>query len=542
MKKYHVDFGEVAGSIDDGMTILDALRAARIEIPVDCGGRGTCGKCRVQAAGELEAPAEAEKKLLSGEDLKKGIRLACRARVRGAARVGFMGATVSSEIAPFRMEYVPNPGVPADTFDAPGAAFGVAIDIGTTTLNARLADLKTGEVLASVIAMNPQRLYGADVASRINSIIENKGSLEVLHSIIVSRVQDMLDALTMGRGASAADIRGLVVVGNPTMTHMFLGIDPRFIAPAPFVPPTSRALDVDAAVVGLKASEGARLLVLPAVAAYVGADAVAAALRVGLHESGGPRLLIDLGTNAEMLLSVGGAIFSCAAAAGPAIEGARISCGAAARDGAIDRVSFDSEPFFSTIGGLPPDGLCGTGILDSVAGLLDYGVISPEGRIEAPSAENISSSLRKRIRELGSAREFVMAALGECGAARDVVITQRDVREIQLARGAIRAGLEVLIEEAGVAAEKLEAVYLAGALGTYLRPETALRVGLVPDIDPSRIKFVGNAALDGATEALLSACRRERAYTIGESVKYIELSSAPMFSESFTSFIRFPEK
>lgn len=527
-----------------GSTLLDALRAARIEIPADCGGHGTCGKCMVRAEGGLDLPTEQEKKILGDEKLSLHLRLACRARATGNVKVEFVGAAVTSEILPFRMEYVPNPKVRTDLVakKKAGLTLGASVDIGTTSLSARLADLETGLVIASVITPNPQRLYGADVASRINYAADAEGGLERLRSLIVGRVREMLDELARGQGADSSGIGRIVVAGNPAMVHIFLGIEPRFIAPAPFVAPTACPLDVDAAAAGLRVAPGARILILPAVAAYVGADAVAGALRVWLHEPGGPRLFVDLGTNAEIMLSDGDRIYSCAAAAGPALEGAQIACGTRASDGAIDSVSFDTAPFFTTISGAPPEGICGTGILDAVAALLAAGVISANGRMESETSERLAGTISERIREREGVREFVIARGGERGAKSDIALTQRDVREIQLAKGAIRAGIEILLDRTGVAATDLETIYLAGALGTYLKPETALGIGLVPVVDPQRIKFVGNAALDGATEALLSSARWTEAAAVAETAEYIELSSDPEFEKRFTTCMKFPDK
>jgi uncharacterized 2Fe-2S/4Fe-4S cluster protein (DUF4445 family) len=424
--------------------------------------------------------------------------------------------------------------------DTAGALLGAAVDVGTTSLNARLVDMSAGKVLGSVAAANPQGLFGADVASRINYVAEKQSGLEELRRRVVGRVCDMLIKLSADSGRSTDDISRIALVGNPTMVHLFLGIDPRAIAASPYIPAFTRGLKLSAAEAGVRAAPGARLEVLPSVAAYVGADAVAAAMRVRLRERGGPRLMIDLGTNAEIMLSDGERLWCCAAAAGPALEGAHIKCGMGAADGAIDRIDFTPSFGWTTIGGAAPAGLCGTGLLDAVAGLLDAGVIAPDGRLGAAPADSLPAQVRGRIRRGENGNEFALVRAGEGGAARDIALTQQDVREVQLAVGAIRAGVEILLGRAGVEPSKIEKVYLAGALGTYLRSGTALRIGLAPAVGAERIVFVGNAALDGGVEALVSAERGRDALALASSASYIELSAEPAFQDRFAALMRFP--
>jgi len=645
LKKARIEFTRESKRVEvaQGASLLDAAAEAGMEMEAACGGLGKCGKCRVRAAGDIEPPTPEEQKLLGEEALTSGVRLACRTRVAGDASAVFIDPAISSEIYPFRMEFVPDPNLqcaptvkkfviktsdlkkagsgtpferlagaaagnvrfnslssehaalldelaatPKAVFTAltdggelcgvtrgvgGGRLLGAAVDIGTTTLNARIVDLADGRVLGSVGAANPQRLFGADIASRINLIIEKKGGLETLRSRVVQRVRGMLERLAADAGASANDICRITIVGNPTMTNIFLGIDPRAIAFSPYIAPVSRAMTLDAAAVGLNIAPGARLAVLPGVAAYVGADAVAAAMRVRLHERGKPRLLVDLGTNAEMMLTDGEKIYCCAAAAGPALEGAHIRFGVTAADGAIDRVDFTPEYAATTIGDAPPRGLCGTGLLDTVAGLLDTGLLSTNGRLAAGDADSLRAghSRSKQAtdgendsagigapalqptdtsdengwerRHLARKESSQPMPAGEdnLGTPYDIALTQKDIREVQLAAGAIRAGAELMMKHAGVRAEDLDAVYLAGALGTYLRAATALRAGLVPRVDARRIRFTGNAALDGATEALISTHIWDQARALADAASYIELSSEPDFPDLFAANLKFPE-
>ncbi|HOY62998.1 MAG TPA: ASKHA domain-containing protein [bacterium] len=537
-KTYRIDIeGGAAVRARPGDTLLEVAAEAGLEVSADCGGAGTCGKCRARAGGLLEPPSDAERKLLSAREIESGVRLACQARISGDAGAVFEGNAVSSEITDFCMEYEPPDSGRGHAPDSE-RGFGLAIDIGTTTLNARLVDLETGRAAASAASANPQRIYGADVASRLSFAVS--GGLGALRSGLRRRVSRMVEWLAERGGVEAGAAKRSIVVGNPTMLSVFFGYDPSGIGAAPFTPPFTGTAAALARELGIPAAEGAVAETLPVVAGYVGADAVSAALRAGLHRPGGPRLMIDLGTNAEMVLAAGGEIWACAAAAGPAFEGAHISCGSTAREGAVDTVmlSEDGTLAVGTIGGAAPEGLCGTGLIDALAVLLDSGALAASGRLTAPEDGPIADRLSGG--DLGSQPEFHIVRPGEMGARRPVSITQHDIRESQLAKGAILAGAETLMAAAGVDAASLEAVYLAGALGYSLNSKSAIRIGLLPGARPEIVKFIGNAALDGAADALVSAKAREDARLLGDSIRYFELSSAPGFADRFAAAMAFP--
>ncbi len=538
-KAYRIDIeGGAVVRARPGTTLLEVAAEAGLEVSADCGGAGTCGKCRARAGGLLEPPSDAERKLLSAGELESGIRLACQARIAGDAVAAFEGNAAPSEITEFCMDYEPPDSGRGHAPDGE-RGFGLALDIGTTTLNARLVDLETGRAAASAASANPQRIYGADVASRLS--FAASGGLGALRSGLRRRVARMVEWLAERGGVEAGAAKRAIVVGNPTMLSVFFGYDPSGIGAAPFTPPFRGTAAALARELGIPAAEGAAAATLPVVAGYVGADAVSAAMRAGLHRPGGPRLMIDLGTNAEMVLAAGGKIWACAAAAGPAFEGAHISCGATAREGAVDTVAL-SEGSLSvgTIGGAAPQGLCGTGLIDALAVLLDSGALAASGRLTAPKDSPIADRLSGG--DLGAQPAFHIVRPGEMGARRPVSVTQHDIREAQLAKGAILAGAETLIAAAGVDADSLEAVYLAGALGYSLNPKSAIRIGLLPGAKPEIVKFLGNAALDGAADALLSAKARDDARLLGDSIRYFELSSAPGFAERFAAAMVFPSE
>ncbi len=422
---------------------------------------------------------------------------------------------------------------------AAGGPFGAGIDVGTTSICVSIADLSTGEIVASAMSMNPQRMYGADVASRINFAKTERNGLEKLRRLVIDKVQSLIEYAAAGAGIGPDEIRKLTLVGNPTMTHIFLGVDPAWIAPAPYIAPTTTLLDFRASDIGIKIGGGARLSILPAAAAYIGADALAAGLRMRLHESGATRLLIDLGTNAEILLSIGDTIYACSAAAGPALEGAHIKCGITARSGAISEVLIDDTVHIKTIDNAPPAGLCGTGLLDSIAGLLEKGIINPSGRLGSEIPDHLPVELTDRLIPAGPDTEYTLTASDSSSTGNAIVLTQKDVREVQLAKGAIRAGVEFLLEEANLSLDNIDKVYLAGALGTHLRPGSVLRVGLLPPVAPEKISFVGNAALDGALEALLSEDILRAAEAFADKIHYIELSALKSFTDRFVESMRF---
>ncbi|MFC1474577.1 ASKHA domain-containing protein [bacterium] len=416
---------------------------------------------------------------------------------------------------------------------------GVAVDIGTTTICARLADIETGAVLESAMTYNPQRLYGADVASRITYAGNSSGGTATLRRLVVKSINDVTADLALRAGVSMEDILKFTVAGNSTMVHLFLGVDPGAIAVAPYISPTTGPMRYGASELELEAAPGAVVHILPAVAAYVGADAVAAALRVRLHRSERPAAVIDLGTNAEIILTDGHNFYACSAAAGPALEGAHIKHGMTAAPGAVCRVDMDDEIRVETIGGAPPAGLCGTGLLDSVAEALKAGMISGNGRIVDPEKESKNGFTAGRITEGGDGREIIIYRPPSDGEGRKISLSQKDIRQFQLARGAIRAGLDILLEKTGIDASELEAIHLAGALGTAIRAESALAAGLVPDVPENVICSAGNAALDGATEALLSDSFADSAVDFSGSVNYIELSAIKEFTDAFVQRLEF---
>ncbi len=416
----------------------------------------------------------------------------------------------------------------------PGTSpLGLAVDVGTTKLAAYLVNLESGETLAAAGAMNPQIAYGEDVMARIAYAMEGESRARELEHVLVGGLNDLARELCVQAGRESGEIVEAVLVGNTCMHHLALGLPVAQLGLAPYVPVLTDSYDLEARDLGLRLAFGASVHLLPNIAGFVGADHVAMLLATRLHEAGEITVGLDIGTNTEISLAVEGRLLSCSCASGPAFEGAHIRDGMRAAPGAIERVRLVGERVeYQTIDGAPPVGICGSGVLDSVAGLRRIGVLRANGAMAQGS--------HPRVRGQGGGIEFLLVPAGERGAPRDVVVTRKDVNEIQLAKAAIRAGIEVLLGEAGLEAEQIERVVVAGAFGTYLDVDSALIVGMFPPLGRERFIQVGNAAGMGAKLALLSRRCRETAEEIARRVEYVELTTHPRFVEAYMAALMLP--
>lgn len=564
-----------------------------------CGGKGTCGKCKVKAIGPLSPLTAQEKGHLSAEEIAAGYRLACQARVQGPTvvevppivevqyKIAFPLAIAERGLKPnVRKVYLclPRPslgdqrpdltrlkgalgfdfeaaeltalrrlpevlrradwGVTAvlvgsrlismEEGDTQGESYGIAFDLGTTTVAAYLMDLNTGQQLGAAAATNRQTAYGDDVMSRLDHA--HAGGLAELRDAALETLNLLVEEVCRKAEVLPQNIYQAVLVGNTCMHHLLLGIDPYPIGVAPYIPALGDALDLPARELGLVINEGANVHLLPVVAGFVGADAVADALAAGLGEDGRVRLMIDIGTNAEMILSAGGRILACAAAAGPAFEGARISCGMRAAPGAIDRVEIISGRVKAhTIGDQPPLGLAGSGLVSLAAALRRRGLLSRRGRFVADATPDGLFAPGERGPEL------LLAPPDGAGTGRAIALSQGDIAELLLAKAAIEAGVNILLKETGLAVGDVEEVLIAGSFGNYVDKLDALDIGLVPPLPPDRVVGIGNAAGAGAVLALLSLDVRGRARELARRIEYIELSARPDFNEEFVRAMSFPE-
>ncbi len=423
---------------------------------------------------------------------------------------------------------------------------GLAIDIGTTTIAGALFDLLSGTPMALASRTNDQAIRGDDVVTRIDYARNGEEERNELQELVIKAAESIMQEVCSHAGVRHDQIYMIAVGGNTTMHHLFLGLDPSNIAQSPFVPSVRRGIEVRASEVGIQAGHGARVYAMPNISAYVGGDIVAGLLAHEVHTSDKVVLLVDVGTNGEMALRAGGKTYACATAAGPAFEGARISCGMRAATGAICAVDAgSSDVLISTLDNSPVRGLCGTGLLDAVAVLLDLGLLEDTGRLLPPdeaqeTCDHLTQDMLKRVLLEDGQPSFLLAEASD-GFPR-ITLTQKDIREFQLAKSAVAAGIEVMLGCLGLTPESLEQVLLAGGFGNYLRPESALRVGLLPSRIPAdQIEFVGNAALAGTRLCLLSHAYREEAERIANDVEYIELSARPDFQMAFMEAMSFPE-
>lgn len=424
--------------------------------------------------------------------------------------------------------------------DTSDALYAAAFDIGTTTVVGMLLDLTTGAEVAVAARTNPQVSYGDDVVSRISHA--GDGGLGKLHAVIGECVNDILGELASQAGISRRSIYQTVLCGNTTMSHLLLGIDPTFVAQAPYVAVFRGAVRTSPAALGIDISPDGSVVVLPNVAGFIGGDTVGVMLAADFARSDKLRLAVDIGTNGEIVIGTSARMLCASAAAGPAFEGARIRHGMRAAAGAIETVRIqDGRIAFSTINDEAAVGLCGTGLIDAVAALLDAGLVDSTGRLLSPGdVPDAPEDLRKRLQENSTGPVFVLADPEIDGAARQVALSQRDIRELQLAKGAIQAAITILLKEYGITAADLDEVLLAGAFGNYISRESALRIGLLPDVPPEKIVQIGNAAGTGSKLVALDRDLLDEAERLSLDVRYVELAGRADFQGVFVESMMFP--
>jgi len=424
--------------------------------------------------------------------------------------------------------------------DTTAMKFGLAIDVGTTSVVTTLIELESGEQLASVSSLNPQAVFGGDLMSRIAFAQFNPINLRKLQTRIVGLLNQHVAEVCRTSGVLPKWIYKAVVVGNTCMHHLLLGIDPSHVGLAPYAPVMRHAAVLSARELPLKIAPEARVCLLPLVAGFVGADAVAVALATRLADSPALRVAVDIGTNGEVLLGSRERLLACSAPAGPALEGAQIRHGMRGAQGAIDKVTIGHDVHIHTIGETPALGICGSGLIDLLAGLLDAGVIDWTGLIQVEARDSLPPALRGRVAMRGEERVFVVLRPGEAGARAEIVLTQDDVRQVQLAKGAIASGIAMLLHVAAVPLERVEELLLAGGFGNYLSILSAIRIGLIPALPVGRVRYVGNAASLGAQLCLLSEAERARADTIASAIEHVSLAAHPDFEQLFVDAMNFP--
>ena len=521
---FRIDFEPLGrrGAALPGQTLLDAAQAAGVGLASVCGGAGTCEECRVRlAAGTLTPPTLVEQSALSKGDLAAGFRLACQAEPLSNVKLDLPPESLTSAQR-LQVEGVETDIVVKPAVYTPGA-YGLAVDIGTTKLAAYLVRLETGKTVAKAGAMNPQIAFGEDVISRIAYAGREPDGAGNLQKVLVETLNNMLLEMCASASVSPDSILDAVLVGNTVMHHLFVGLPVEQLGHAPFTPAITSPLNIPASSLGLILGSGANVYLPPVVAGYVGADHIAMLLATEAWASPLNILAIDIGTNTEISVVSNGKVTCCSCASGPAFEGAHIHEGMRASPGAIERARWsEGIILWQSIGDLPPVGICGSGILDVVAALQDGKLIKPTGVLKA-----ITGS------------EIVLVPAAQTGLGRDLVVTRKDIHEIQLAKSAIRVGLEILLQNSGLTYTDLDEFIVAGAFGTYLDLRSAVRTGMFPPLPLKCFQQVGNAAGIGAKQMLISVNKRIEAETIARQIDYVELTSQKDFTPLFMKHLCF---
>ena len=593
--------------VPPGVTVFDAASWNGIAIDSTCGGHGTCKKCKVKILDGSVGLSRLDIRAFTPAELDAGWRLACLSQANHDLRVEVpplltrpKAATVGvgrqvilrpavqkryvelteptladqqpdldrllAQLDEFELRVdlhairrlprvlrqsdfkvtaviVDDILIDVEPGDTSERRFGIAFDLGTTTVVATLLDLSTGTPSGVRSMLNKQQPFGGDVISRISATMLDPDALGRLTERAHATLAELTAEVCAEGGVEPAEVYEIALAGNATMTQLALGVDPEPLGVAPFIVPTRSFTDVLASEVGVLVHPRARAYLFPSLGAYVGGDIVAGMLASGMDRDKRLRLSIDVGTNCEIVLGDSSRLLATAAPAGPAFEGASIRCGMRAADGAIEVVKIsDDDVTLQVIGDVEPVGLCGSGLVDAVAALVEAGLLDRSGRLlDAESATGRLPGLADRLREIDGMRVFVLHWQGAVGDLDNAVyLTQRDVRELQFAKAAISTGWQLLVEELGIETSDIQQVLLAGSFGSYLSPASAVRIGLVPNLALLRIVSAGNVAGEGAKMTLLSARERAGAQTLLEEVRYVELSDRPDFNDRFIEHLAFP--
>lgn len=584
-----------------GALLIDVLREAEILIEAPCGGKGTCGKCNVLVAphnivGELPIDESFSMELScryiintditvkvledSKSNKRKDVLVESETFQLNEARIRkhFLTLapqkynlvsdqeTISRELVKLKIGYpddleilriIPDvmrkedykitvvshldEVINIEEGNTTCSNYGVAFDIGTTTIVGTLIDLYNGISLGSESSDNPQRTYGADVISRLAYLKSENNGLWTLHRIIIKAVNEIIGKLVTQYKLNREHIYAVSFLGNTTMMHLLLNINPRNLAESPYLPAYKFANCVKAKELGIKINDNGRCVITPNIGGFVGADTVGAVLATNIYDSEKMNLMIDIGTNGEIVLgSKDKGFYSCSTAAGPAFEGAQIKFGTRAIPGAIEKIKFTDDVKVHTIGNVPPIGICGSGLIDCVAELLKLKIINSKGSMSNCFNENLPEKISRRIISVKNEMCFVLSYKEENPLNVDIVLTQKDIRQVQLAKGSIFAGIKIMQKLLDVSDDEINEIKLAGAFGSYISKESALIIGMLPALDINKIVVVGNAAGAGAQKILLSDKYYQKSMEIAKGVEYIELSTSLNFTNEFIKALSFP--
>ncbi|MHC5084615.1 MAG: ASKHA domain-containing protein [Planctomycetota bacterium] len=600
MKHYTVDFqpDNLTIAIHAGATLLDAAGQAGLILSTPCGGIGRCGKCKVQLLPsgkevcacqytiehDLTVSIPDSSRFFKQKILEHGIQpeigvtssikkvfapdpvsqinafcemlsqgVSAQVTVTTALKEALSAqlmtcqgnevtAILSVDLCSEQSPHYKLMGI--ESGDTTGIQYGVAADIGTTTVVIRLVDLKTGEIVGTASKGNPQSQFGDDVVSRI-SYCENELGSDRLHAVMVSCLNELIESVSHQAGIQYDDIYEMTVVGNTTMNHLLLKHPVQQLGQTPYQAHSLVAENHRPGELGININSAGNIHTLANIAGFVGSDTVAATLACGLDIAEANTLLVDIGTNGEIVWGTESHLLAASCAAGPALEGAGITFGSRGQSGAIERVVFNDEEIdVDVIGNVQATSLCGSGLIDAVAVLLELGIIDSTGRFcdRCEMDPMLPDTIRKRYITYNDEPAFVLAGNFAGGQWENMVLlTQKDLRQLQLAKAAIRAGIELLLNKAGNSIPEIQQLLLAGAFGNYIQKKSAVRIGLLPPIPLEKIHFVGNAAGSGAQMALISQDARTTAIKLAEKTDYIEIAHQADFQTVFSEFLLFPE-
>jgi uncharacterized 2Fe-2S/4Fe-4S cluster protein (DUF4445 family) len=533
-------------SVKHGISLMEALVSAGFLLRSDCGGRGRCGKCLVRATAiapeALGAAGEAEVKVLGEDQIGQGYRLACCTRVIGDAAVEIPGESLlTPEVVqkglPMLLSKLEN--LPPASSRQGSPRYGLAVDLGTTTIAVYLCDLHDRAIIGSTSARNPQAIFGDDVISRISAVRNDPETLPRLQTMAVSAIDWAASALCNRWGIDPKSVGEMVAVGNSTMVHLLLGEDPSSIGVFPYAPKFSEERIVTAESVGLRCNPAARLRTLPLISGYLGADIISAAIAADLSDTPTGTMLVDVGTNGEIICLTGNGLAATSCATGPAFEGASIRHGMQATSGAVDSVRFnrDTGRLDYTVIQRDPSrpkpaaGICGSGVITAVAELLRAGILFKSGSFNAGCA---SPCLRPGE---NGVLEFEIVPPGSHRNSRAITLTQTDVRSVQLAKGALRTGIDLLCRENGMSRPRK--ILLAGAFGSFINRLDALTLGMFPEMEADAIEVVGNAAGAGAVLTLLQEDYFTQARETAHATRVLDLAAHPDFQSAFVAALSF---
>jgi uncharacterized 2Fe-2S/4Fe-4S cluster protein (DUF4445 family) len=525
MKHFNITFkpDDKQISIHAGATVLEAAGQAGIILNSVCGGKGICKKCAVNIEPDGYKVLACQFRIES--DLTVTIPVNSRFFEQKILAEGIEAETrIDRDIHKKYLQICPDAEV-----------FGVAVDIGTTTVVARLISMQSGRSLATEAALNPQTRYGDDVVSRI-AYADTEVKLAELQKVIIDCINDLIDRLCNKAAIEGKQIFEVCAVGNTTMNHIFLKMPVKQLGQAPYKAYSLDAKDTAADESALRINPAGNVHTVENIAGFVGSDTIAVVLATDIDSADRMSLVVDIGTNGEIVLGITEKLYAASCAAGPALEGARISCGSRAVEGAIEAVVVNEDDIVpDVIGNSRPHSICGSGLIDAVAVLLNLGIIDATGRFAEPASleGTLSPALFSRIIEQDSQPAFVL------DDSQKVILTQADIRQVQLAKAAIRAGIILLERKLGIDDSHIEQVFLAGAFGNYIRAESALRLKMLPDVPTERIRFVGNAASSGAQMILLSEQCREKAKELAQKIEYVEIAHQPDFQDVFVESMAF---